>query len=312
MRALIGFTGFVGCNLVHGKYTHYYNSKSIKNIIGYQFDQVVCAGIRAEKFLANTYPEQDLEAIHSLIRVLKQVDCKKIILISTIDIYKEPKDVDENTIVDLNDLHAYGANRYYMEEFVRGHFDDYLIVRLPALFGKGLKKNFIYDMIYKIPSMVMSGKFEELIMIANKEQKEVLQYSYLKNEKGNWTVKEGLTQVEKTKLKKTLEELSFTSLVFTDYRSKFPFYDLSNLQSDIDTAIENNIKELNIAVEPVSAEEVAGECFGEEFTNVIEGREPVYYDMKTIYADKWNGHNGYMYSKEQTLSAIKAFVKELS
>ena len=105
-------------------------------------------------------------------------------------------------------------------------------------------------------------------------------------------------------------ELGFTSLVFTDYRSKFPFYDLSNLQADIDKAIQNGIKELNIAVEPVSAAEVAKECFGVEFTNEIPNRQPVYYDMKTLYADKWNGKDGYMYSKEQTLEAIKKFVNQ--
>jgi hypothetical protein len=312
MKALIGYTGFVGNNLVNEQYMHQYNSKNIKDIIGHEFDQVVCCGIRAEKFLANTYPQQDLEGIQALIKVVEQVKCNKFILISTIDIYKEPRDVNEDTSIEVTGLHAYGANRYYMEEFVRSHFDDYLIVRLPALFGKGLKKNFIYDMIYKIPSMIMKDKFKELSVASNEIQKYIIQYSYFQNEKGNWSVKEDLTQVEKARLKSTLEELSFTSLVFTDHRSKFPFYDLSNLQSDIDTAIENNIKDLNIAVEPVSAEEVARECFGVEFTNVIEGREPIYYDMKTIHADKWNRHNGYMYSKEQTLLAIKTFARELS
>ena len=309
MKALIGFTGFVGSNLANTQYTHQYNSKNINEIIGKEFEQVVCAGVRAEKFLANAYPQQDLAGIQELIEILKQVKCNQFVLISTIDIYKEPKNVDENTNIQLEGLHAYGANRYYMEEFVRNNFEDYLIVRLPALFGKGLKKNFIYDMIHKIPSMIMGSKFEEIITGASTEQKVLLKCNYVQNENGNWVVKQELEQNEKTKLKRALEEIGFTSLVFTDSRSRFPFYDLANLQTDIDIAVENNIKELNIAVEPVSAEEVARECFNTEFINIIEDKNPVYYDMKTIYADKWNGNNGYMYSNSQTLVAIKEFVK---
>lgn len=309
MKALIGYTGFVGNNLTSTQYTHQYNSKNINDIIGKEFNQVVCAGVRAEKFLANAYPQQDLESIKALIEVLKQVKCKQFILISTIDIYKSPKNVDENTSIEQDGLHPYGANRYYMEEFVRNNFDDYLIVRLPALFGKGLKKNFIYDIIHKIPSMIMDHKFEEIITIASSEQSMLIERSYVQDEKKNWIVKQELEKNEKTKLKNALEEIGFTSLVFTDARSRFPFYDLANLQNDIDIALANNIKELNIAVEPVSAEEIANQCFNTEFTNIIDGRDPVYYDMKSIYADKWNGKNGYMYSKAQIFGAIKEFVR---
>lgn len=309
MNALIGYTGFVGQNLTSEIYSYRYNSKNIDDIIGKQFETVVCAGVRAEKFLANAYPEVDLRAIEGLIEILRNIECEKFILISTIDIYKNPQGVDENSRVELEDLHAYGFNRHYMEEFVRSCFKDYLIVRLPALFGKGLKKNFIYDMLHKIPSIIMNDRFNELLAQSKFEQREILVASYTQNSKGNWEVEMNLSDLKRNRLKEVLESLNFTSLMFTDYRSKFPFYDLSNLQSDIDNAIQNGIKELNIAVEPVSAAEVAKECFGVEFTNTIIDREPVYYDMKTIYADKWDGKNGYMYSKEQTLSAIKEFVE---
>lgn len=309
MKALIGFTGFVGGNLASDQYTHQYNSKNIANIKNHEFSQIVCVGVRAEKFLANLYPQQDLEAILVLIEILKQVKCKKFILVSTIDVYKSPQSVDENTPIVLEGLHAYGTNRVYMEEFVRNHFEDYLIVRLPALYGKGLKKNFIYDMIHKIPSMIMENKFEEIMANASQEKKAIIRKSYKQNEKGNWVLTPELKKNDRIKLLQVLEAIGFTSLVFTDARSKFPFYDLANLQKDIDQAIKNNIKELNIAVEPVSATEVAKECFNVEFTNVLDNKEPVNYDMKTIHADLWGGKNGYLYSKSQVLSSIKAFVE---
>ena len=39
---------------------------------------------------------------------------------------------------------------------------DALIIRLPGLFGKNIKKNFIYDFIHVIPFMLKDVKFEEL------------------------------------------------------------------------------------------------------------------------------------------------------
>lgn len=309
MNALIGYTGFVGTNLVSETYQDLYNSKNINQIVGKKYDTIVCSGIRAEKFLANKYPQEDLIAIQELIDKLKQVECKKFILISTIDIYKNPIDVDETTTIDLEQLHPYGSNRYYMEEFVRHYYPDYLIVRLPALFGKGIKKNFIYDMIHKIPSMIMDIKYRELLEHATEEQRNILEISYKINEQGNWVFKNDLLKDQLLRLEECLEKLGFTSRVFTDCRSRFPFYDLSNLQKDIDIAVKNNIRELNIAVEPISAYEVAKECFNVENENRIEGREPVYYDMKSIHSKHFNGRNGYLYSKEDTITAIKKFLE---
>lgn len=310
MKALIGFTGFVGSNLNSDIYQYVFNSKNIEEILKYNFDQIVCAGVRAEKFLANAYPTQDLQSIDQLIEILKKVKCNQFILISTIDIYKEPNGVDENTYIDTNNLHPYGANRYHMEQFVRSHFEDYLIVRLPALFGKGLKKNFIYDMIHKIPTMIMKNKMIELETIGTVEDQQQLLKCYDKNAQGDYILRNDINDKERLVLKRRLEKLGFTSLIFTDSRSMFPFYDLSNLQRDIDIAIENGIKELNIAVEPITSEEIARECFGVEFNNKIQGKQPIYYDMKSIHADKWNGKQGYLYSKDQTLSQITKFIRE--
>lgn len=309
MNALIGYTGFVGKNLLNETYDDFYHSKNIDTIVGKNYNRLVCSGIRAEKFLANQYPQQDLEAIQALIKKLKQVSCNTFVLISTIDVYNNPVGVDETTIIDVANTQPYGANRYYMENFVRHHYENYLIVRLPALFGKGLKKNFIYDMIHKIPSMIMDAKFTELLSKGNAQQKTVLQSAYQTNAQGNWVVKPDLDTAKTAHLKETLEVLGFTSLVFTDCRSAFPFYDLSNLQKDINFALEHNIKELNLAVEPICAQEVATACFGVPFEHTIQNKEPVTYDMKSIHADVFGGKNGYLYSKEDTIKAIREFLQ---
>lgn len=147
-NGIIGFTGFVGSHLIcQSQYDDFYNSKNIDDIEGKNFDLLVCSGAYAAKWIANREPIQDREQIQSLINSLSKVNSKKVILISTVDVYKLPQAVDEDTSITLEDLHPYGKHRRELEIFVRDNFDS-LVVRLPGLFGIGLKKNIIYDFLH--------------------------------------------------------------------------------------------------------------------------------------------------------------------
>ena len=97
-RALIGHTGFVGSNLDDPfRFTARFNSRDIGEIEGRSFDEVVCAGVSAKKWIANKEPDADWAAIASLIRKLETVETSHFILISTIDVYPDPQaEVDED------------------------------------------------------------------------------------------------------------------------------------------------------------------------------------------------------------------------
>lgn len=145
--ALIGYTGFVGSNLAtQRQFTHYYNSKNIQTIVNQEFDLVICAGVSAVKWLANQKPDEDWQNISSLINCLQTILTKQFVLISTVDVYANPIDVDETTPIDLENLQSYGKHRRQLELFVQDNFNS-LVVRLPGLFGNGLKKNIIYDLL---------------------------------------------------------------------------------------------------------------------------------------------------------------------
>lgn len=147
-NALIGFSGFVGSTLL--KQAHFsalFRSTNIYEIKNREFDSVVCAGAPAQKWIANRDPANDRKKIESLINHLRTIKCKKFVLISTVDVFKEPIGVDESTLVDESGLHGYGLHRRLLEKFVEQHFPDYLIVRLPGLVGPGLRKNVIFDFL---------------------------------------------------------------------------------------------------------------------------------------------------------------------
>lgn len=145
---MIGHTGFVGGNLARQRaFDECYHSKSIEQIAGRSFDLVVCSGAPAEKWKANQDPDADLRGLDRLWSSLRQVRADKVVLISTVDVYARPVGVDEGHDVDGDEPTAYGRHRRGLERRVADHFDT-LIVRLPGLFGEGLRKNIIYDFLH--------------------------------------------------------------------------------------------------------------------------------------------------------------------
>ena len=147
--ALIGYTGFVGSSLRRQfPFDDLYHSQNIAAIRGKSYDLIACAGISAVKWKANQQPDQDWQAIQRLLEPLQEVDARVFLLISTIDVYPRPVAVDENASINPDQAEPYGRHRYLVEEFVSGRFPIACIVRLPGLFGAGLKKNFIFDLLH--------------------------------------------------------------------------------------------------------------------------------------------------------------------
>jgi len=148
--ALVGYTGFVGGTLHRARaFDVLINSKNANELRGHAFDLVIHAGVPAVKWIANKDPAADRAAIDSIRDVLATMKIAELILISTIDVYPDPSaPLDESAPIDPARNHAYGRHRFELEQWVRGHFADVRIVRLPALFGEGLKKNVVFDLLH--------------------------------------------------------------------------------------------------------------------------------------------------------------------
>ncbi len=298
---LVGYTGFVGSNLNNEyKFDKVFNSKNIEDAFNENPDLLVYSGVPAQKFIANQNPDEDFNVIKNAIENIEKINPKKIVLISTIDVYEAPVNVDEDDIPE-NNPEAYGKNRRYLEKWIEGNFKDYLIVRLPGLYGENIKKNFIYDLINYIPTMLKDTKYNELINICP----EISNYYTLG--KNNFYECKKLDNNEKTKLKKLLKEVNFSALNFTDSRGSFQFYNLEYLWKHIEIALKNNIKILNIATEPITISELYQYIYNEKFNNELSVKIPS-YNFKTKYAEIFNGKDGYILNKEYILEDIKNFV----
>lgn len=243
--ALVGYSGFVGSNLLQFyKIDHFYNSSNFYQAINKEFDTLFFCGVPAVKWYANKNPQEDFDILTKIKTILGTIKAKKIILISTIDVY-EYIDSQQNEDYDCDFInnHHYGRNRYLFENFVKEKFVDYHIIRLPALFGKGLKKNVIYDLIH-------------YNQIENIEKNTKFQWYYL-----NW-LKNDIDIIVKNDIRvcnlfteplETVEILKLFDIPLDLYKtqSKMTYNLTTKYSSDFDSKIVGYIRDKNIVLNSI-------------------------------------------------------------
>ncbi len=310
MIALVGYTGFVGSNIyarARNRIEGVFDSKNIEKAYGLEPELLIYAGLPAQKRLANSAPEQDLGMMLQACENIRLINPKKPVLISTVDVYRHPAGVDENsaayTAADPQDgVQPYGLNRYYFESWLQKEYREGLIIRLPSLYGLHIKKSFIYDYLNVIPPVLSQEKLQELT-----EKDAALKDCYERQADGSYRCKR-IPEAEKGPLKERFRKTGITALSFTDSRSTYQFYPLSRLWEDIQTAIDMDIRVLNLVTEPVSVGELYAYLTGNTFENRLDGA-PAQYDCRTVYAEKFGGRDGYICTKDEILKDIKRFVE---
>jgi len=304
VNSLVGYTGFVGSNLFQeGHFDRVYNSTNIQEAYGTKPDLLVYAGVRAAKYLANRDAEADWREVSKAIENIKAIAPKKLVLISTIDVFTDSCNKDEDAVPVGEGLHPYGLNRYRLEEWVKSYKKDgCMIVRLPGLYGMNIRKNFIYDMLTYIPAMLSADKYKDLSVKSS-----LIAQTYVPLENGffQYRSQSGAEDAVVEEFKKT----GFSALNFTDSRGVFQFYGLKHLWQHIQLGLQHRIPLLHLATEPVQISELYTYIYGTTFANELDRPVPR-YDFRTKYASLYGGAHGYIYSKAVVLADIKKFVEE--
>lgn len=155
--AIVGSTGFVGSHIVQWiPLADCYRSSNISNICGKTYDTVFCSCVPAVKWIANKDPDCDARTIQTIKEHLSKVRCtKRFVLISTIDVH-DHTNCRAGEAVDSEDggwdltKESYGSHRFEFEQWCLSNINggcSVYIIRLPALFGFGLRKNIIFDLL---------------------------------------------------------------------------------------------------------------------------------------------------------------------
>ncbi|MCF0126422.1 MAG: hypothetical protein HUJ68_11860, partial [Clostridia bacterium] len=263
-----------------------YNSKNISEIHNEKFNVLIIAGVSANKQFANMNPEEDLLKIKDLYKDLQTVKAKQVVLISTIDIYNDD---------------AYGKNRKIFEDLIWNHegFEDVKILRLPGLFGPGLKKNVIYDLKNLIPSFIKKDKFEEL---AEKDQA-IRKWYKFNSDKNIYEVVEKSKEVEKHFI-----DLGFTSLSFSNLESDFYWFNLKYISDEIGRLlVDKQHRYYKVIVtndKAISNKEIIENKYQELFKSdsVVK-----YSQLKFDHYDALS-----VYNRNHTIEEIKDFINDTS
>lgn len=149
---LFGYSGFVGGYLLKTyRFDALYNSTNYMQAQNTTVDTVYFAGLPAAKWYANSHPKEDWDNVQNVMNVLSTMTVnRQFVLISTVDVYGNEVSAapTETTSINRELVHPYGRHRGLFEDFVQTCFSGKVtVLRLPGLFGLGLKKNMIYDLL---------------------------------------------------------------------------------------------------------------------------------------------------------------------
>lgn len=248
---IIGSTGFVGSNLTSQiKNSKGVNRSNIDTLGNEYFEVTICAAAPAEKWKANLDPISDRENLSVLLSKIEKTKTKELVLISTIDVFPNGSNADEKSIPELPDTN-YGKNRLWFEKKIADLFDGVTIIRLPGLFGSGLKKNILYDAVHDNFSKSVNGL------------------------------------------------------------SEFQWYDIKDLSKHINISLENDLKTVHLATEPIQTRKLFETLFPHQVKWIEDDFSSVtLYDFRTLYSKFLSGEDAeYLYGKTIVLEKISEWIK---
>lgn len=309
--ALIGHTGFVGSSLrgQHG-FAAGYTSATIAAAAGQDFATVVCAAAPGSMFEANRLPQRDAERIDALIAGLDRIRADRFVLISTIAVLARfDSGADEGTREFQQDL-AYGRNRRRLEQFCASRFDHCLIVRLPALFGPGLRKNFLFDLLNPVPAMLPAARLDELAGALPSPLGQALARLYARDAELGLMVldRDALDRSGKRPaLDEALAALGASACGFTAPGSTFQYYPVERLWADIGTALAAGLDAVHLAPEPLSAAAIHLRLTGRAMP--ANAAKLHHEDMRTRHAPLFGAAAPYIGGAGATLDVIERFAR---
>lgn len=308
--ALIGYSGFVGTALrTQRGFAHCYNSQNISDSAGKRFDTVVCAAAPGSMLEANKLPARDVARIKQLMEALSDIVAQRFVLISTVAVFDgfcSPRAEDS---ANFQQAAGYGRNRRMLEEFCCNRFRSCLIVRLPALFGHGLRKNFLFDILNPIPSFLTAARLQHISESLPTALSRHLRALYVHNDLLSlYELRREQANISpaRRELELALTDRRLSALEFTNSDSTFQFYDMARLWADTARAIAAELDVVHLAPEPVRAGEVFHAATGAE---ILHNDARIHHEnLTTLHAPLFGGSPPYIQDTSQVLAAVTTFL----
>lgn len=239
---------------------------------------------------------------------MSKVNAQRFILISSIAVLADFAGGDDETTRAFQEDLAYGRHRRELEAFVETHFTEHLIVRLPALFGRGLRKNFVFDLMNPVPSMLTAEKLGALRDGLDGPLSAFVGTLYAQD------TATGLLKLDRAALDRdarrgaldeAVSDLGLSSTQFHNRETTYQYYEIERLWRDIGIALEAGLTHLHLTSEPLQAAEIHQRLKGTPMpeTQARLHRE----DMHSAHGALWGASGPYLYSGAETLERLHQF-----
>lgn len=305
---IIGGTGFVGGLLARAlPGSRGFSRANIADLAGARFGTLVCAGAPATMWAANADPDGDRRNLQSLAAAIATARFDRLILVSTIAVFADPAAGCTESQGVFETQKAYGTNRRALEEHAIASFGA-VVVRLPALFGPGLRKNFIFDLLNPIPSFVKPAAHAALLDGADPAIAALIAHVFAFDAGlGSWRLdREALAASgDAPALTAHVAARGHLARNFTNSDSLFQFYNLANLVADLERCVELGLPVLNICSEPWRAGDIHAALTGGPFENSVP--PPVREDMRSDHARAWHATGPWLYDRAAVARDLIAF-----
>lgn len=309
-NALVGATGFIGGVLMEQRgFQATARSTTMRALERSEFDTVFIAAARGSMFEANKFPDRDAAHIDELVDSLSRIKARRAVLISTIAVLERFDGAFDEPAARFREDLAYGRNRRVLETSIAATFPRALIVRLPALFGAPLRKNFIFDLMNPVPSMLAEARRESLsgsLPAPLASFAEEL-YSYADG-LGMWTLDRARLDADPRRidLERAVIDAGAEAARFVHPDSTFQYYDLRNLSADIDKALAADLEVIHLAPAPLAAASVHERVTGRPMP--ASGAGVHHEDMRTAHAALFGGVGPYMAEAGAVLDDLASWV----
>ncbi len=306
--ALIGHTGFVGGALARQiPFAQSYNSRTVERIRGERFGTLICAGAPATMWAANQNPQADRENLKRLASDVDRSLADRIILISTIAVLDDAARGYTEDDARYETVKPYGRNRRELETHILERPDAF-VLRLPALFGPGLKKNFIFDIMNPVPSFVKPDKYQTVLAkFTSAERQFADRFFTFDASLQMYRLDRDSLQASGARrdLEQAFARADFLATSFTNSGSEFQFYNVAKLRRDIETCVSSNIRVLNICSEPLRADAAHLALTGRPFSNPQPSC--VRENVRTVHADAFGRTGSYLFDRGEVMQDLSEF-----
>lgn len=306
---LIGHSGFVGGALLRQtRFDACYNSANIAAIKGQAFGTLVCAAAPGSMLEANRAPERDAAQIEALIAHLATIRAERFVLISSIAVLADFAGGDDESTQAFQQSLAYGRNRRALEAFVEERFPRSLIVRLPALFGHGLRKNFLFDLMNPVPSLLTEARRDALMQALDPALAAWAGVLFAIDPVT------GMAKLDRAALNADLRRAALEDAVialgasatqFHHPDTTYQYYPIDRLWQDIGIALEAGLSHLHLVSEPLTAAAIHARLTGRPMPETPARLH--HEDMRTRHSDLWGNDGPYQFGAAATLDQLAAF-----